>query len=258
MDKNIVELQKMASLGMLVAGIAHEVQNPLNFVINFSKMNQSLLKDLKDCDDPEEIQEIIADLEENSRKIQEHGERAISIIRSILLQSRGKENEFLPTRVDRLVHEYVWLSYHAMRANDKGFNVCIHEDYPENMPQVMVIPQDLCRAVLNVMNNACYTVHEKAEQQGADYTPTIDTKVTLEGETLRISLHDNGKGIPAEVREKMFHSIVTTKPVGQGTGLGMNITWDIIVNKHGGTIEVDTVPEEGTTFTFVIPVKVVK
>ena len=265
--------EKMASLGLLSAGIAHEIQNPLNFVINFSKMSSKLLDDLQDIvdgcadkldeDDAADLKDITADLQENLAKIQEHGERAISIIRGILLQSRGKSGEKLPTDVGQLVHEYVWLSYHAMRANDKSFNITIHEDIQENMPQVMVIPQDLSRAVLNVMNNACYTVKERAGQEGDGYTPTIDVKVSMTqpdaGETeLRIAITDNGMGMTPEVREKVFDTFFTTKPAGQGTGLGMSITYDVITKNHNGQLLLDTEPNVGTTFTFILPVKIVK
>ena len=264
--------EKMASLGLLSAGIAHEIQNPLNFVINFSKMSVKLLNDLQeiveDCadkiseDDAADLEDISEDLKENLSKIQEHGERAISIIRGILLHSRGKAGEFLPTDVGQLVHEYVWLSYHAMRANDKNFNISIIEDIPENMPKVMVIPQDLSRAVLNVMNNACYTVKERAGKEGADYVPTISVKVTLqqngtEGE-LTIELKDNGMGMTQEVQKEIFKNFFTTKPAGQGTGLGMSITHEIITKSLGGQLLLTSEPLVGTTFTFIIPVKITK
>ena len=263
---------KMASLGLLSAGIAHEIQNPLNFVINFSKMSVKLLEDLQeiveDCadklseDDAEDLQDISEDLKENLNKIQEHGERAISIIRGILLHSRGKAGEFLPTDAGQLVHEYVWLSYHAMRANDKSFNISIQEDIPEAMPKVMVIPQDLSRAVLNVMNNACYTVKERAQKETSGYTPTISVKVTLqqngaEGE-LTIELKDNGMGMTPEVQKKIFENFFTTKPAGQGTGLGMSITHEIITKNLGGQLILTSEPLVGTTFTFIIPVKITK
>ena len=264
--------EKMASLGLLSAGIAHEIQNPLNFVINFSKMSVKLLNDLQeiveDCadkiseDDAADLEDISEDLKENLSKIQEHGERAISIIRGILLHSRGKAGEFLPTDVGQLVHEYVWLSYHAMRANDKNFNISIIEDIPENMPKVMVIPQDLSRAVLNVMNNACYTVKERAGKEGADYVPTISVKVTLqqngtEGE-LSIELKANGMGMTQEVQKEIFKNFFTTKPAGQGTGLGMSITHEIITKSLGGQLLLTSEPLVGTTFTFLIPVKITK
>ena len=273
MRQQIRRQEKMASLGVLSAGIAHEIQNPLNFVINFSKMSAKLLDDLQDIvndcadkldeDDAADLQDIAADLQENLAKIQEHGERAISIIRGILLQSRGRSGEKLPTDVGQLVHEYVWLSYHAMRANDKSFNITIHENIQENMPRVMVIPQDLSRAVLNVMNNACYTVKERAGQEGEGYSPTIDVNVSLaqhgadEGE-LCIAIADNGMGMTPEVKEKIFENFFTTKPAGQGTGLGMAITYEIITKNHNGKLLVDTEPKVGTTFTFIIPVKITK
>lgn len=265
--------EKMATLGLLTAGIAHEIQNPLNFVINFSKMSTKLLDDLQeivdDCadklgeDDAADLEDISADLKENLAKIQEHGERAISIIRGILLNSRGKAGEFLPTDVGQLVHEYVWLSYHAMRANDKSFNITIQEEIQEGMPKVMVIPQDISRAVLNVMNNACYTVKERAGKEGADYNPTICVKVAFqqaggsEGE-IRMDITDNGMGMSKEVKEKIFENFFTTKPAGQGTGLGMGITRDIIIKNHNGKLLLESEPNVGTTFTFVIPVKIVK
>ncbi|MBP5377024.1 MAG: HAMP domain-containing histidine kinase [Bacteroidaceae bacterium] len=255
--------EKMASLGMLSAGIAHEIQNPLNFVINFSKMSSKLLDDLMDIveeckdklgdDDADEIGDISTDLKENLEKIQEHGERAISIIRGILLQSRGKDGEFLPTDVCNLVHEYVWLSYHAMRANNKGFNISIHEEYPEGMQKIMVIPQDLSRAVLNVMNNACYTVKERSERDGDDYKPAITVKVEDGENDFSIIIKDNGMGMSEETRNQLFNTFFTTKPIGQGTGLGMSITNDIITKNHKGKILVETAPDEGSTFTFIIP-----
>ena len=265
--------EKMASLGLLSAGIAHEIQNPLNFVINFSKMSVKLLEDLQDIvadcadklgeDDAADLKDISADLADNLQKIQEHGERAISIIRGILLQSRGKAGEKLPTDVGQLVHEYVWLSYHAMRANDKNFNITIKEEIPENLAKVMVIPQDLSRAVLNVMNNACYTVKERAGLEGEGYSPTITVKVAQTdkgaGEAeIRIDITDNGMGMTPEVKAKIFDNFFTTKPAGQGTGLGMSITRDVITKNHGGQLLVETEPKVGTTFTFIIPAKIVK
>ena len=265
LQQQLKQQEKLASLGMLSAGIAHEIQNPLNFVINFSKMSDKLLKDLTEIvednednlseEDREEVEDIVADLKDNLGKIVEHGERAISIIRGILLVSRGKDNEFLPTDVNKLVKEYVWLSYHAMRANVKNFNISIHEDYEEGLPQMMVIPQDLSRAVLNVMNNACYAVWKKSQTADAGYQPEINVGVKSDGDTIVISIADNGEGMSDEVKQHLYENFFTTKPVGQGTGLGMAITRDIIEDKHGGKLLFDSEEGQGTIFKLTIPIK---
>ena len=263
--QQLKDQEKLASLGMLSAGIAHEIQNPLNFVINFSKMSFKLLKDLNDIvednedkidkSDREELDDIVADLQENMNKIVEHGERAISIIRGILMMSRGKEGEFIPTDICRSVKEYVWLSYHAMRANYKGFNISIHEDYQENMPMVQIIPQDFNRAILNVVNNACYAVWKKSQYAPADYVPTIEVSVKSDGNDVVVTLKDNGEGMSEEVKKHIYENFFTTKPAGQGTGLGMAITYDIIVNRHHGRIDLDSKEGEYACFTFTIPAK---
>lgn len=270
--KQLLQQQKLASLGMLSAGIAHEIQNPLNFVINFSKMSEKLLADIKDIvediqdkideDDADDLNDIADDLTTNMQKIREHGERAISIIQGILLISRGKEGERLPVDIPHMVHEYTWLSYHAQRANDKSFNISIKENYQEGMPRVMVIPQDLSRAVLNVMNNACYAVKERARKEAEngneEYSPTVKTEAKIEDGKLFISISDNGTGMPDEVKEKLFKSTITTKPVGQGTGLGMQITHSIIVESHHGEIAIDSEQDKGTTVSFIIPAEIIK
>jgi signal transduction histidine kinase len=267
LQQQLKEQEKLAALGMLSAGIAHEIQNPLNFVINFSKMSGKLMSDLLEIiednkeniseDDLEEVNDIVADLKDNMAKIVEHGERAISIIRGILLVSRGKDGEFIPSDVAHIVKEYVWLSYHAMRANCKNFNISIHENYQENIPQMMVIPQDLSRAVLNVMNNACYAVWKK-QQDNPEYEPKIEVSVKTEGNNLLINISDNGEGMTDEAKQRLYDNFYTTKPIGQGTGLGMGITRDIIESRHGGKITFDSVLNEGTSFTFQIPIRQVK
>ena len=265
LKEQLQKQEKLASLGILSAGIAHEIQNPLNFVINFSKMSDKLLKDLTEIvkdneenipeEDREDLEDIVSDLKENMGKIVEHGERAISIIRGILLVSRGKEGEFLPTDICKLVKEYVWLSYHAMRANHKGFNVSIVENYQPDIPKMMVIPQDLSRAVLNLMNNACYTVWNRSQKEGEDYKPTISVKTSFKDNQIEVSIADNGEGMPPEVIQRLYENFFTTKPIGQGTGLGMGITRDIIENKHGGHLTFESEVGKGTCFTFTIPAK---
>ena len=269
LQDKLARQEKLASLGVLSAGIAHEIQNPLNFVINFSKLSAKLIDELQEIildnkdkfsdDDVDDLTDISNDLKENMTKILEHGERATSIIRGILLQSRGKAGEFLPTDVAQLVHEYVNLSYHAMRANDKSFNITIQEEYQEGMPKLMLIPQDISRAVLNVMNNACYAVKLRSEMESADYKPTVAVKVALTDNTLQISIADNGVGMSKEVQDKLYENFFTTKPAGQGTGLGMGIVRNLIEDNHNGKVVVDSAENVGTTLTFIIPeVKIVK
>ena len=265
LKQQLQKQEKLASLGMLSAGIAHEIQNPLNFVINFSKMSDRLLGDLTAIVDDnasllpeadrEDLTDIVDSLKENMEQIKENGERAVSIIQSILLISRGKENERMPADVCHIVREYVRLSYHAMRANHQGFNVTLHEEYQEGMPPVMVIPQDLSRAVLNVMNNACYAVWQKSQTATDGYTPEISISVgIISNDQIVITIADNGEGMTDEVKERLFENFFTTKPIGQGTGLGMSITRDIIENKHGGRVTFTSTLGVGTTFTFTIPI----
>lgn len=254
---------KLSSLGMLSAGIAHEIQNPLNFVINFSKLSGHLLEDLKEllAGDParlsesgkEEADAILRDLDENLRKIAEHGNRAINIIRDILLYSRGKEDEYVPTDVARLTKEYVWLAYHAMRANCKNFNIAIREEYEEGLPPVKLVPQDFSRVVLNLMNNACYAVWRKAGEHSGNYQPAIQVRLGQEGNMLVLTIEDNGEGMSREVRQKLFEAFFTTKPAGQGTGLGMSIVKDIIEHKHHGSIDFVSEEKQYTRFTIHIP-----
>lgn len=265
LKQQLQQLEKRAALGVLSAGIAHEVQNPLNFVINFSKMSEKLLQDLADIvednedrlpeEDREDVEDIIESLKTNLAKIVEHGERAVGVVQSILMMSRGKENEFLPADVCKIVKEYVWMSYHALRANYKDFNIAIHEHYQEGLPPMMVIPQDLSRAVLNVMNNACYAVWKKKQTAGDDYQPEVTVSVKVENGNLVISFADNGEGMSEEVKQRLYENFFTTKPIGQGTGLGMGITRDIIENKHGGTMSFESVEGEGATFTFTLPIR---
>lgn len=269
MQQKLRQQDKLASIGLLCAGISHEVQNPLNFVLNFSKLSLMLLEDLKviadrfserlDTNDAAELREITDDLSGNLEKIQEHGNRALSIVHGILMQSRGKEGEFLPTDTAALIHEYVWLSYHAMRAHNKNFSISIHEEYQTDMPKMLVVPQDLSRAVLNVMNNACYTVKERSERGEDGYIPAIAVKASFSGENseLVIVITDNGMGMSDEVKEKLFENFFTTKPLGQGTGLGMSIIRKIITEEHHGQLLIDSKEGEGTTFTFIIPVKTI-
>ena len=264
--KQISQQEKMASLGLLSAGIAHEIQNPLNFVINFSKLSCKLLQDMEEvldelkdklpADADEELREIMEDLKGNMNKIEENGNRASSVIRGILLYSRGKDDEYIPTNLCQLTKEYVWLSYHAVRANNKSFNVAIEEEYDDTLQLVKVIPQDFSRAVLNLMNNACYAVFNKSKgATETPYKPTIKVSLKKDGDKVRLTIEDNGSGITDEVKEKLYTPFFTTKPLGEGTGLGLSITKSIIEQKHNGTIELESQPNEFTRFTITIPIQ---
>ena len=264
LKEQLREQEKLASLGLLSAGIAHEIQNPLNFVINFSKMSGKLLDDLTEIvednkaklseDDRLDAEDIMNDLKENMGKIVEHGERAISTIQGILLISRGKENQYIPSSLNKIVKEYVWLSYHAMRANLKNFNISIKEQYAEGAPIVKVIPQDLSRAVLNLMNNACYAVWSRQQTAPSDYQPEISVNVTFSDTHFTIIIADNGTGMSDEVKQKLYDNFFTTKPAGQGTGLGMSITREIVETKHKGRLSFDSTEGKGTCFTIEIPI----
>ena len=271
LQMQVSSLEKLSSLGMLSAGIAHEIQNPLNFVINFSKLSAKLVEDLQDIvaeeqellspeakqrisELNEELDEIVNDLHGNLQKIEEHGNRAISIIRGILLYSRGKEDEFIPTDLAKLVKEYVWLSYHSMRANYKGFNLTIREEYATGLPLQRVVPQDFSRAVLNLMNNACYAVYNKSKRAAVGFEPVIAVSLRQEGDQICLQIEDNGTGMPDAVKEQIFKPFYTTKPAGEGTGLGLSITRTIIEEKHKGTIQVDSEEGKFTRFTIRIPV----
>lgn len=262
LEEQLQRQEKLAQLGMLTAGIAHEVQNPLNFVMNFAKMSSKLTADLMDilgdykdqldADDWADVEDILADLTTNMDKISEHGQRATDIIQGILLQSRGKEGVKIPSDIARLTHEYVWLSYHAMRANTNGFNVTIVENMPSSPLQAEVIPQDFTRAILNLMNNACYAVWTKQQTAPADYVPTITVTLSLEGPHFRLTIADNGEGMTAEVQQHLYENFFSTKPQGKGTGLGMAITRDIVEQRHGGSLSFQSTLGEGTTFTIQI------
>lgn len=207
LEMQLKNQDRLASLGLLSAGIAHEIQNPLNFVINFSKLSSKLLQDLEAIleeisdaipeDLKEEVEDIMSDLQGNMTKIEENGNWASSIVRGVLLHARGKEDEFMLTDLKKLIKEYVWLSYHAVCSNNKSFNVCIQEEYAEDVPEVSVVPQDFSRAVLNIMNNACYAVYGKSKRALPEpYQPTVKVNLWKDGEWVKLSIEDNGPGIP--------------------------------------------------------------
>lgn len=255
--------EKLASLGMLSAGIAHEIRNPLNFVINFSRTAERMTAELREMwnagaatlpeAEQEDAAELFASLTENLQRIAEHGNRAISILQGILLYSRGKADEYVPTDSAWLTQEYVRLAYHAMRANYPGFNTALEEHYEEDLPPVRLVPQDFSRVVLNLVNNACYAVWEKQQKAAADYRPTIGVELRRHEGNLMLSVTDNGTGMSEEVQRKLYDAFFSTKPAGHGTGLGMAIVKSIVEKQHHGHIDFHSKPGEYTCFTLSIP-----
>jgi len=259
----LVQSEKMASLGQLTAGIAHEIKNPLNFINNFSELSVELVQEiiqetdkLTSCLGEKEARYIIGilkDVEGNVKKIHDHGKRADSIIRGMLLHSRGKSGERMPTDINALLAEYVNLGYHGMRATDSSFNIKIESDYDENLKPVDVIPQDLSRVFLNMINNACYSTHQKKKEFRDAYFPVLRVGTRDLGSKVEIRIWDNGKGMPKAVLEKVFNPFYTTKPAGSGTGLGLSISFDIVVQEHRGEITVDSQEGEYAEFVILIP-----
>jgi len=259
----LVQSEKMASLGALTAGIAHEIKNPLNFINNFSELSVELVQEiLAESDkltsalgekEADYIKGILHDIEGNVQKIHDHGKRADSIVRGMLLHSRGKSGERMPTDVNALLAEYVNLGYHGMRATDSSFNIKIETDYDQNMPLLNVIPQDLSRVFLNMINNACYSTHQKKKEFKDAYFPILKISTKDLGDKAEFRIWDNGKGMPKAVIEKVFNPFYTTKPAGQGTGLGLSISFDIIVQEHQGQISVDSKEGEYAEFVITIP-----
>jgi signal transduction histidine kinase len=266
----LIQSEKMASLGELTAGIAHEIQNPLNFVNNFSEVNGELLEELKaersklKGERDEQLEdEIIADVTENQIKINHHGKRASDIVKGMLQHSRSSNGEKEPTDINALADEYLRLAYHGLRAKDKSFNAEFKTELDPELPKIMVVPQDIGRVLLNLINNAFYAVDKKVRESHKDYKPqvTVSTKaIPLLGgarggfKEIQISVKDNGEGVPKQVRDKIFQPFFTTKPAGQGTGLGLSLSYDIITKGHRGTLGVNTKEDLGSEFIIQIPV----
>ncbi|MES0489477.1 MAG: ATP-binding sensor histidine kinase [Leptospirales bacterium] len=253
-DKIIVQ-EKMASLGNLTAGIAHEIKNPLNFINNFANLSNDLLKDLQDLlsnkeTDPK-IQEVIDTASANISKIEEHGQRANDIINSMLLHSRGGSGNFQATNLNKLVKDSLNLTYHSLRATNTDFNIEIIENY-KSIPEISLIPQDVSRVFLNVINNAMYATHLK-KLENKNYEPNIEVSTSNTKTSVRISIKDNGPGMSDEVKAKLFEPFFTTKPTGKGTGLGLSISYDIVVKEHKGKIEVSSELGEYTEFVITLP-----
>lgn len=264
----LIQSEKLASLGELTAGIAHEIQNPLNFVNNFSELSIDLAQELKEEiekmtipeNDKEYIDEIIGDLTQNQQKINQHGKRASSIVKGMLQHSRTSSGEKELTDINALADEYLRLSYHGLRAKDKNFNADFKTDFDENLPKIAVIPQEIGRVLLNLFNNAFYAVNSPLTPDGGIKKAPLVKVITKYlaplsrvGGAVIVSVTDNGTGMSEATKLKIFQPFFTTKPTGEGTGLGLSLSYDIITKGHGGTLEVESVEGEGTTFIIKLP-----
>ena len=253
-QSQLIQAEKMASLGELTAGIAHEIQNPLNFVNNFSETSEELLQEIEECLQEGRVAEagvIIEEVKQNLQKISHHGKRADSIVKGMLLHSRKSDGQRLPTDINALVDEYLRLAFHGLRAKDKNFNAAIQTRFDERIGEMEVVPQDIGRVLLNLFNNAFYAVTEKKRKAGAEYEPTIQVMTRLDENQVKIRVKDNGTGISQKAMEKIFQPFFTTKPAGEGTGLGLSLSHDI-VKAHGGDLKVKSIEGEETEFTIVL------
>jgi signal transduction histidine kinase len=261
---NLIQAEKMASLGQLTAGIAHEIKNPLNFVNNFAELSVDLLGELKDAISPAEaaltydqranIDDVSAMLSSNLEKITEHGKRADGIVKAMLEHSRGSSTERRVVDLNVLIDEALNLGYDGARAQDQTFNITLERDFGEGIAPIEVNPQDMTRVFLNIFSNGFYAATRRARSGGgAGFVPTLKVITRDAGEAVEIRVRDNGTGIPAEIRDKLFQPFFTTKPTGEGTGLGLSITYDIVMNQHGGMITVDSDVDAFSEFVITLP-----
>jgi signal transduction histidine kinase len=251
----LVQSEKMASLGELTAGIAHEIQNPLNFVNNFSEVNTELIAEMKDEIEKgnlEEVKAIANDIADNEHKINHHGKRADAIVKGMLQHSRSSSGVKEPSDINVLADEYLRLAYHGLRAKDKSFNATMKTDFDETIGKINIVPQDVGRSVLNLITNAFYAVSEKKKQNAEGYEPTVRVTTKRINGKVEIRVADNGNGIPQKVLDKIFQPFFTTKPTGQGTGLGLSLSYDI-VKAHNGELKVETNEGEGSEFIIFLP-----
>lgn len=255
-QSQLIQSEKMASLGELTAGIAHEIQNPLNFVNNFSEVNSELIAEMKqeiENGNLDEVKAIANSIEENEQKITLHGKRADNIVKGMLQHSRNSNNQKELVDINALVDEYLRLSYHGLRAKDKTFNATLNTDFDASIGKINIIPQEIGRVILNLINNAFYAVQEKKKLQPSVYEPMVSVNTKKSNGHVSISVKDNGNGMPQRLLDKIFQPFFTTKPTGSGTGLGLSLSYDI-VKAHGGEIKVESTEGEGSEFIIHIPV----
>ncbi len=254
-QSQLVQSEKMASLGELTAGIAHEIQNPLNFVNNFAEVNTELIDELDgevEKGNLPGIKSLAKDIRENETKISHHGKRADAIVKSMLQHSQTGSGKKEPMNMNALADEYLRLAYHGLRAKAPSFNVTMKTDYDAAIGNISIIPNEIGRVLLNLYNNAFYSVNEKRKSFSGDYEPTVSVRTCKTGNKIEIRVMDNGNGIPAKLKDKIFQPFFTTKPTGQGTGLGLSLSYDI-VKAHGGEIKVDTKEGEFSEFVVLLP-----
>lgn len=255
-QNQLIQSEKMASLGELTAGIAHEIQNPLNFVNNFSEVSIELLDEMNaeiEKGDFEEAKALANDVKQNLQKINHHGKRADAIVKGMLQHSRSSSGTKEPTDLNALCDEYLRLSYHGLRAKDKSFNATIKTDFDDSIGKINLIPQDFGRVVLNLLTNAFYVVDEKKKSKIEGYEPTVSIATKKENNKIIVTVADNGNGMPEEIINKIFQPFFTTKPTGKGTGLGLSMSYEIITKGHNGELKVDSVENQGTTFSIILP-----
>ena len=255
-QQQLIQSEKLASLGELTAGIAHEIQNPLNFVNNFSEVSMEMMDEMEQellKGDKEEAIAIAADIRQNLEKIVHHGHRADGIVKGMLQHSRASSNTKEPTDINKLADEYLRLAYHGLRAKDKSFNAGMSTHFDEKLPLVNIVPQDIGRVLLNLFNNAFYAVQKKESIAGDGFKPEVELSTALKDGVIVISVKDNGTGMPDDIREKIMQPFFTTKPTGEGTGLGLSLSYDIVVKGHGGAIDVNSKEGEGSEFIITLP-----
>lgn len=256
-QEQLLQAEKMASLGQMTAGIAHEIKNPLNFVNNFSKLTLELMKEMEEEADQEEKAELLASIKSNLAKINHHGKRADSIVATMLQHSRGTEGTKVPTDLNHLCDEFTDLAYHGMRATSQDFNCAIVKDFARDMPEVNLLPQEFSRVLLNLLNNAFYAVTERkakeTEAGNTDYEPEVRVVTSVLPKAVSVRIRDNGSGVPEDLKNRIFEPFFTTKPTGKGTGLGLSLSYDIMTKEHQGKMSLESEIGNFTEFYLEIP-----
>jgi signal transduction histidine kinase len=259
-QSQLIQSEKMASLGELTAGIAHEIQNPLNFVNNFSEVSNEMIQEIKEEREKKQGErdetlesELLTDIADNLQKITHHGKRADAIVKGMLQHSRASSGTKEPTDINALCDEYLRLAYHGLRAKDKSFNSNFETDWDESIGKINIVPQDIGRVIMNLVGNAFYAVQERMQSEKEAFQANVILSTKRRGTTIEIIVKDNGNGIPDHIKEKIFQPFFTTKPTGQGTGLGLSLSYDI-VKAHGGKLTVESIVGEGSKFIIQLPI----